>query len=157
MDRLKLMGNFTVMPRRDDVLARMYHSDEFEPRSEVILESPPQPPPQSFDGRVKLLRETSDTLEIEADVPQPTLLLVTDAYSTGWRVRPIDVDRQSRYEILPANWMLRAVPLEAGRHHFIMEYSPWQYRVGRWVTLIASIIFVFACVWTWWPVSSAYP
>jgi len=140
MDRLKLVGSYELLARREEALRRLY-SVEFEPRSAVILESAPQPPPQAIDGRVRLIKETSDALEIEADVPQPTLLLVTDAYSAGWRIRPIDVDRQSRYEILPANWMLRAVPLQAGKHHFVMEYSPWQWRAGKWVTMVSLLIY----------------
>jgi hypothetical protein len=133
MDRLKLIGSYELLSRRDQALPRLYSTD-FEPRVTAVIESQPNPPPQGIDGSVRLITETSDALEIEADVPRATLLLVTDAYSTGWRIRPIKTDHQSRYEILPANWMLRAVPLEAGKHHFVMEYSPWQWRVGKWMS-----------------------
>jgi hypothetical protein len=78
-------------------------------------------------------------------VPRGAILLVTDAYSAGWRVRPFDPGPRSSY-VLPANHALRAVPLAAGRHHFIMEYRPPSVAAGRWVSGIGAAVTVLLIV-----------
>jgi len=92
-----------------------------------------------------LVDSSSDSLTIEADVSSPSLLLVTDAYSSGWRALPLPGSIQSQYQILPADVCLRAVPLAAGHHRFRMEYSPLGFRIGKWLTL-ASIALFAGCL-----------
>src|SRR5205823_3286605 len=41
---------------------------------------------------------------------------------------------------------LRAIPLTAGKHHFILEYVPWQFTAGKWITILATITLLGACV-----------
>src|SRR5262249_2878707 len=89
-------------------------------------------------------------LTIEAEVRQPAILLVTDNYFKGWRIQSLPGSSQSHYDILPANYCLRAVPLAAGTHHLRMDYLPTGFAVGRWVSGIALTIFVAwsgVCCW----------
>src|SRR5208337_3076754 len=59
----------------------------FDPEKTMILETPPAPMPAPgvASGTVRLLTEDANSLTIAADVPRPTLLLVTDAYSRYWK------------------------------------------------------------------------
>jgi len=66
----------------------------------------------------------TDRLVIRADTPAPAILLVTDDYAAGWRARPLPGSVQSRYDVMPANYCLRAMPLKAGHHEIMMEYRP---------------------------------
>ncbi|MGA3182888.1 MAG: hypothetical protein ABSF38_21415, partial [Verrucomicrobiota bacterium] len=102
----------------------------FDMRDTVILESRPDPAPQpaTEKGAVHLLASSTDSLEIEADVAAPCLLLITDAYSGGWRALARPGSAQARYQILPANYCLRAISLQAGRHLLRVEYSPLGFR-----------------------------
>jgi hypothetical protein len=99
-------------------------------------------------GDVTVVRQTADSLEILADVSRGAILLVTDAYSAGWRVRPFDPGPQSIYA-MPANHALRAVPLAAGKHHFIMEYRPRSIAVGLWISGIGAVLTILLIVAPW--------
>ncbi len=125
MPRLQLVSRFRVIPRREDIFAALTNA-AFNPREEVILETAPapEPHPTAHGGTVKLLNASTDDLTLEAEVPSPSLLLVTDAYAKGWRAEPLGGTVQSHYQVLPANYCLRAIPLGAGHHHLRLEYRP---------------------------------
>jgi uncharacterized membrane protein YfhO len=72
--------------------------------------------------------------------------LITDAYSNGWRARPLEGSAQRAYDVLPANYVLRAIPLSQGHHHILVEYAPIGFRVGRWITAVSLSGFVIAIV-----------
>jgi len=54
---------------------------------------------------------------------------------------------QSRYEVMPANYCLRAVPLQAGHHKILMEYAPMGYRIGWWISIVAATGWLVALGW----------
>ncbi|MCC6698900.1 MAG: hypothetical protein IT365_24970 [Candidatus Hydrogenedentes bacterium] len=116
----------------------------FDPTRVAILGSKPVPtpgPPAAGDS-VYRVRGDTDYDELEITLNSSAILLVTDTYSTHWRVRSLDAaPPQDRYDLIPANYALRAVPLAAGKHHIVMEYVPKGYVVGRWVSLGAWVCF----------------
>jgi hypothetical protein len=112
------------------------NSPDFDPTKTVMLESPPQPLPQngpSIDS-IKILRQSTDELEIQATLEKNGILLITDNYSTGWSVIPLD-SSQSNFDVLPADWTLRAIPLTSGTHHFLLQFSPPLIRIGKYISL----------------------
>jgi hypothetical protein len=141
-----LVNQCRIMTNRYDILYTLTNS-AFPRRQEVILETRPDPYPAAStnSGTARLLDFNADSLTIEADVAAPALLLVTDTYSSGWRALPLAGSSQSSYEILPGDYFMRAVPLAAGHHRILMEYSPVGFRVGRAVSLVTLLIFG-ACV-----------
>jgi len=147
MPRLQLVQEFRVIAGRDEILQAM-DSPSFDPRQQVILESEPKPAPQTFTekGTVALLDSSANQLTVEADLPHPGILLITDAYSNGWRARPLEGSAQRAYDVLPANYVLRAIPLSQGHHHILVEYAPIGFRVGRWITAVSLSGFVIAIV-----------
>ncbi len=141
LPRLLLVDRFRVM---DHEIFSTLIDTNFPVDKEVILESQPEPAPVPAPekGAVKLLASGTDYLTIEADVKSPCLLLVTDAYSRGWRALALPGSSQSRYEIMPADYCLRAVPLAAGHHLLRMEYSPLGFRIGKVVSIVAWPFFI---------------
>jgi uncharacterized membrane protein YfhO len=127
------------------------NSANFDPRQEVILEQEPvpQPVPASETGFARILESSTDHLTIEAQLKSPAILLVTDSYSKDWKARPLPDSSQQNYEVLPANYCLRAVPLGTGKHRFRLEYLPAAFVVGRWVTVI-SLVGYFGWLLWWW-------
>jgi hypothetical protein len=138
MDRAQLISDYRVLGGRNAIFAAMARPD-FDPRRTVLLESAPspQPVPAADPGTVHAVETSPDTLVIEADVKSPTLLLVTDSYSRDWRAVPLPGSSQQAYQVLPANYILRAVPLAAGHHRLLMEYAPPSFRLGIAVSLAA--------------------
>lgn len=145
MQHLQLVEQYRVMSGRDEILQAM-DSPSFDPRQQVILESEPNPAPQPTPekGTVTLLGSSANQLSVEADLPHPAILLITDAYSDGWRARPLDGSVQHAYDVLPANYVLRAIPLSQGHHHILVEYAPIGFRVGTWISILSLAGFGFA-------------
>jgi hypothetical protein len=148
MQRLVLIGDWKVVSKRDDIFKTMVKAD-FDPSKTVILESSPNPVPEKTiqQGTVHIVDSSTDHLTIEAELPTAAILLVTDAYSKGWRARALPGRAQQKYEVMPANYILRAVPLSKGHHLFRMEYMPLGFRVGKWVSLISVVIYGGLLVW----------
>jgi hypothetical protein len=142
LPHLSLVDHFRVMTNYHEILSTLTNAN-FDLHHEVILENQPDPAPQSGaeKGAVKLLESSTDYLFIQADVTSPTLLLITDAYSSGWRALALPGSSQSRYQIMPANYCLRAIPLQAGHHLLRVEYSPLGFRIGRVVSIASLGLF----------------
>jgi hypothetical protein len=146
LPQVLLAPEYAVEQSRAAVFAAMNRKD-FDPRREVILESEPQPrPAKGARGFAKVTRQGTDFLEIEAQTDKPTMLLVTDSYSNGWKAWGMEGSAQQEYSVLPANYVLRAIPLEAGHHRICMEYVPRGFTVGKWISLVALVLYLGAWV-----------
>ncbi|MCC6487547.1 MAG: hypothetical protein IT364_08595 [Candidatus Hydrogenedentes bacterium] len=122
---------------------------DFDPARTVVLEDEPAVPPgPAAEGdTLRVVRGDTDYDELEISLASPAILLVTDSYSEHWRVRSLDpAPPQDEYDLMPANYTLRAIPLAAGKHHIVMEYVPKGYVVGRWISLGAWVCFGVLCV-----------
>jgi hypothetical protein len=121
----------------------------FDPRREVLLESDPGifSSIGKSDGFLEVKDLDTDRIEVQARLTQPALLVVSDNYSRGWKARALSGSNQSSYRVMPANGFQRAVPLEAGNHHFLMEYRPTAYVTGKLISIFAWVIFLGLCAW----------
>jgi hypothetical protein len=143
MPRLQLIGEYRVIKDRDEILQTMA-SPSFDPRQQVILETHPDPAPalSAKEGTVELIDSSANQMTIAADLPQPGILLITDAYSKGWRAQALKGSVQRAYRVLPANYVLRAIPLSQGHHHIRLEYLPLAFQVGAWISVVSVIGFI---------------
>jgi hypothetical protein len=153
MPHLQLISNYRVIhgpkifgsdsAHRDQIFDAM-HAYDFDPKREVILEWEPDPKPLPNDnpGAANIVQESTDALTIEADVNQPSILLITDVYAPEWRAVSFSGSVQSKYEVMPANYFLRAVPLAAGHHRFKVEYAPREFTIGKWISIVSLILFL---------------
>jgi hypothetical protein len=145
MPHLHLISSYRVLPHRNAIFDAL-RSVTFDPARDVILESEPEPKPSPAEsaGTARVLTASTDTLEIEADVEQPSILLITDSFTPSWRVVALPGSVQTNYKLLPANYILRAVPLIAGHHHLRIEYSRDALAIGKWISILASVVFLAA-------------
>jgi hypothetical protein len=145
MPHVTLIRQYAVAQGRDKILGAVL-APSFDPAKEVILESRPDPAPapSGEPGRLKVTQPTTDSLAIEADLAQPAILLVTDNYDRAWRARGLPGSSRSRYEVMPADYTLRAIPLSAGHHAILMEYAPKGFRIGRWISIISAAAYLVA-------------
>jgi hypothetical protein len=165
MPRISLLPDWQVAGNRNKIFQEL-GKQTFDPRRTVVLEREPWfdkltmsggPPilnlskdkPASVTGQVKsdaknayaVLDSASDHFTIEANLVSPKILLITDNYSRGWRVRSLNPSFQSHYEIMPANYTLMAIPLAAGEHLLRVEYRPLPFIIGAWIAAIAWLGF----------------
>lgn len=145
LPRMQLMKNFQVIPNGTELLGDMMDA-HFDPSRQVFLESVPSvvPGPEEVKGTVSWKDLSTDQIEIRADLPQAELLLITDNYSDGWHAKALPGSDQDHYEVMPADYCLRAVPLSKGSHHFLLEYRPVVFEVGKWVSIVSCILYVVA-------------
>jgi hypothetical protein len=143
MPHLQLIQEYHVVHERDAIFQAMT-SPTFDPQQQVILETEPNPAPTSFPerGTASVVNSSPGQLTVEADLPHPAILLITDAYSNGWRTQPLEGSVQSAYQVLPANYTLQAVPLSAGHHRFQLKYLPAAYQKGKWISMVSIIGFL---------------
>lgn len=152
MPRAFLLTDYEVHPRRDDLFAVMA-SPSFDWRRRVLLETPPEPLPEpaQIPGEVTIREISTDELAIEAQVTSPAILVITDGYSKGWRAKAAPESTQQHYEVLPANYILRAIPLQAGRHVFTLEYLPTSFVLGKWLSLFSLLVYGVLLFRWWYP------
>jgi hypothetical protein len=151
MPRLTLITDWRIVTGRDRIFALM-SDNRFDPRQTVVLEQDPKLPKFEMiqqEGTVRLVDSSTDHLTIEADLAESAVLLITDAYSNGWQAHSLKGSIHQTYDVIPANYVLRAVPLTAGHHLFRLEYLPSGFLVGKWVSIVGLCIYLAAIVWFW--------
>ncbi len=141
LPHLSLVTDWKVLPGRDALFSTMKDSS-FSPGSTALLESEPEPHPDpSATGTATLISDRPNELIIEADTTGPALLLITDLYDHNWRAESLPGSVQPSYQVMPADYILRAVPLTAGHHHLKIVYAPTALPIGLALSLAA---------WTLW-------
>ena len=140
--RMFLVHDWEVKNPPASILPALFEP-AFDPGRKAFLESDTgfQPSLEGPEGKVQWKDINTDQIDIEVDTPRNALLLVTDNYSSGWRAVSLSGDHQN-YHVVPANYFLRAIPLSAGRHHFLLEYRPLAFEVGKWVSLLSGLLYV---------------
>ncbi|HEX4140332.1 MAG TPA: hypothetical protein VHY09_08290 [Candidatus Methylacidiphilales bacterium] len=137
-----LVPEAKVISDRDEIFAQL--SDPvFDPQKTVVLESEPSPAPQAgATGSAKVISETPGELTIQADTDKPSILLVTDLYAHGWRAEALPGSVQSSYQIMPGDYILRAIPLQAGHHALRLVYAPAAWPAGVAVSAVAWLLWL---------------
>jgi hypothetical protein len=145
--RLELVGHYQVHADRAAALRAMAEAS-FDPRREVILEREPSPAPAAeVQGTARIVRQGTDFLEIEADLASPSILLITDAWTPAWHAAALPGSSQASYELMPADYALRAVALGPGKHRLQVAYAPRGYMIGAAISVAAW--FGWLAAW-WW-------
>lgn len=145
MRRLELIEDYRVLPSQEEVLTAIKDT-AFDPRKIVYLESEPsiRPAPGARAGSAKVLRLRTDQMDLEADLPQPGILLITESYSRHWHATPLPGSCQESYQVMPANLVLRAIPLQAGKHRLRLFYRPPFFVLGMCISGITAMGCVLA-------------
>ncbi len=119
---------------------KMVLSGQYDYKNFTVIECPDKtdlalPTPDGALGAAAILSRQPERVVIEVDALQRALLVLTDAYYTGWRAT---IDGEP-VEILPANHAVRGVMIPEGKH--VVEFK---YRTpGLIPAAIASISTLF--------------
>jgi hypothetical protein len=99
-------------------------------------------------ARARVVTYTPHVVEVEAELPAAGFLILSDTYFRGWRAF---VDGQEA-PLYRANYIIRAVPLKAGKHHVTFMYDPLSFRIGLGLSLLAYGIltgWAIVCFMNW--------
>jgi hypothetical protein len=150
LPHLLLVPGWQTSPNRDATFSAM-NQPSFDPAKTVLLETDPDPRPQPGGaGFARVVSERPEELTIEAQTDRPALLLITDLYTRDWRAEALPGSSQNAYQLLPADYILRAVPLQAGHHLLRVVYAPTAFPIGVAVSAVAWLLWIGLLVWFWW-------
>jgi hypothetical protein len=120
---------------------RRLESPDFDLRRRALLEQdlppdfqPGRPPPGALE-QASILRYEPNRVEISVRAAAPAILVLSDLFAPGWTARI----GERELPVLPANRVMRAVPLPAGRHLVEMTYRPPGLLAGGAIS-IASLV-----------------
>jgi hypothetical protein len=115
----------------------------FDARRCAVVEEPVQQladPPPGASEEARLARYREEDVVIEVRAAAPGLLVLADAFYPGWEVTVDGVRRP----LLRANYLFRAVGVDAGEHEVRFRYRPSSFTAGAIVT--AATMFLLAVV-----------
>jgi hypothetical protein len=101
-----------------------------------------EPPVDGARRFARVVRETPNIVEVEAECGSRCLLVLTDLHFPGWSVA---VDGAAA-EILQANYLFRGVVLEAGTHRLKFSYLPRPLVLGAAISLL-TLLAALTIVW----------
>lgn len=84
-------------------------------------------------ARVAITRDAPDEVTLAVDADADTVVILADAWASGWSAT-VDGAATAAW---PANVVLRAAPVPAGRHTLVWRYRPVSARVGAWLSAAA--------------------
>jgi hypothetical protein len=156
LPRFSVVGGWRVMTDRDVILRTLAEPD-FDFRREVILEIVPDLPPalaagtvpaSALEYKINVLSSSATRWEIEVGTNAPGVLLMTDAYAKGWRAQARPGSAQQTYDLQPADYAVRGIPLTvAGMHRIEITYTAPGFAAGLWITSLTLLMTgVAACV-----------
>jgi len=151
---VKVYENVEALPRafvapqaqiasNDDEAIAMMQSRDFDPATTVVLQGATIEPDHSSRAprhSLKFTRYDPEFISIEVDTDSEGYLVLTDAWYPGW-VATVDGEP---VEVLRADVLFRAAPIQAGAHTVEFRYEPMSFKIG----LVISVTTIFALIVT---------
>src|SRR6185503_6998608 len=138
LPRAWLVNNAVVIESRDERL-KVLGKGPWDPRKTVILEefpagAPPVPTDKSA-GTARVMSRKAGEYVLEAENDADAFLVLSEAYYPGWSA---EVDGKPA-DVLPANHLIQAVRLPAGKHVVRVVYRSRYLGAGVAIALLAAI------------------
>lgn len=137
----------------EDEATKVYLNNRAIPR---VYVTEPEPTIEQFSriGDATITHDTGREKLVNVQIDQPGWLIVSETYRSGWRsfVRPIDSseDDEESAEIMRVMGNFQAVPLPAGDFTVRLVYSPTEFQVGAFGTVIGVALLMFIVgIWFW--------
>jgi hypothetical protein len=165
-DEIKIYRNDGTMPRAfvvfDAVEARdaetaleAMRARGYDPTRTVVVEdvgANGRSPLRFIDASrsllpAQVLSYTANRVEIEAMLPAPGYLVLTDTYTPQWHA---EVDGRQA-EMLRADVAFRAVSLPAGTHRVVFRYGTTDFQVALLLAAIAALGVMASLASGFWP------
>jgi hypothetical protein len=106
----------------------------FDPRREVVVAEarPAVAPSATSTDDARVVSRRLDSLELEARLSAPGVVVLLEAFEPGWRATVDGVPAP----LLRANGLFQAVRLGEGRHHVRLAYRPRSVAWGAWLSAL---------------------
>ena len=126
---------------------RILKQSNFNPRKIILLDESERnyvlsnniSAGSSDQDKVVFTNYTPNRLDLRSDSPSSTILLLSELYYPGWKAYVDDKD----VPILRADYLLRAVKLDAGQHSITVIYRPMSFYIGSIITIVTILLLIF--------------
>lgn len=152
LPRAWIVHEFKVLPR-EEVISELKNPD-FNPQLTVLIEEEPKVVPHLVDTgqrftptnkeKVEIKKYTPNKIVCEATLETPGFLVLSENWHPEWRV----YINGKRNKLYVANYTLRAVELDSGRHKVEFVYESVYFKLGAIITLF-SLLFLGGTVIVW--------
>jgi hypothetical protein len=128
-----------VVARSGDAALRTLASPRFPARAAVVTEerlpglADGIGPGSAFPGRARIADYGRERVVVETDAPRRSLLVLTDTWYPGWKA---EVDGAAA-TVHRVDYLIRGVPVPAGRHRVEFRFEPASWRAGWIVSALA--------------------
>ena len=115
-------------------------TDTFDPATEVIIVGEPgqDAPPSDVPFATEIESYETDRVNVRADFSDDGFLVVSTRYDPAWRA---EVDGEAA-DVVRADGIFMAVPVEAGQHKVELKFEPTEYVWGRRISVLTLIVLV---------------
>ena len=137
LPRAFVVHEFTTRPNPQSALAALQQIVArkvavLEPRQALAVPPLPPPGPRTKHPPVVFEEYSPERIVMRVETPLPGLLILSDLYYPGWRAtvqgQPAPIQR--------ANYLLRAIPVNAGEQRVELTYSPRSIKLGAWISAL---------------------
>ena len=136
LPRAFVIGTGRVLPDEEAMLGAM-RSPTFKPGQEVLLEArAPSHEPSGAKGEAAIRDPNPNEVEVTASTSAPAWLVLSDTFDDGWKAY-VDGQEQTVYR---ANYVMRAVRLEAGTHVVAFRYEPTAFKIGLYLSGVSLLL-----------------
>ncbi len=116
---------------------------KIDPRQLALIEQEPPPlrqPDGGARGQVSIVEYQPDQLRLRTTTSAPGLLMLSEIYYPAWKAY---IDSQPA-QLMVADYILRAIPVPAGKHEVVLRYESTTLRVGMLISLVFCVAVVAA-------------
>lgn len=141
--RAFVVGDYDIAQNDLEILKKMF-DDNTNLRNKVILEKDPKiSKNKSLNASADIIDYAPNSVKIEVNSENNTLLLLTDNYYPGWKAY---IDGRE-VEILRANYTFRAIVVPEGKSMVEFKYLPQSFKLGIYSAGFGLIIIVALPLW----------
>lgn len=139
--RAFLVDSYTVIP--DEAMERRYlEGPDFRYRDEIILEEDPHfatgHSDSAFPGNAVITSYDLNRITLDVSARQNAFLVLSEIYYPGWRATVDGIAQK----VFRADWCLRAIPVQSGKHSVIVEFEPESFHRGLLITSVTLLLVV---------------
>jgi len=144
LPRAFVVGQVKVISDEEKILSEL---TLFDPKKLAILEEKPgwSLDDPSFFREAEVTFYSPNKIVVQANLSTPGLLVLSELWYPGWRA----YDNGQEVKIHRANYLLRSVYLEAGRHTIEFVYDPLSIKAGRWVSagaVLGLVVYIVSVI-----------
>jgi len=141
LSRAYIVRKAEVLPE-EKVLDYIFSKD-FNPGEEIVISKSckfreQQVKNADIKPRARIIKYSSNEVEIIASSPGNSFLFISDSYYPGWKAY---IDGKET-EIIRANYVFRAVPVPEGAHRLEFIYKPLSFKAGLLISCAGMLIVI---------------